>query len=116
MKSVIGVGKLIGILEENKKKHRNLFLKALDGYKKKAIETLEDKLEKVKNNKKLPMIQIYLPIPEDHTSDYERVILLLELDARANVDLTETDFAQYVMDDWGWKDQWTTSNSAYLGG
>jgi hypothetical protein len=57
---------------------------------------------------------ISLPMPEDHTDDYERAIKMLDLDVREDIELTEQEFAQYVLDDWGWKDQWTTTNSAYL--
>jgi predicted KAP-like P-loop ATPase len=113
MKSVIGVGKLVEILEKNKEAHRETFLEALEGYKVEAIKVLTEKLEAVKNNKRLPQVWINLPMPEDHTDDYERAIKLLRLDTRAEVELTEGEFAQYVMDDWGWKGQWASNTVAY---
>ena len=44
----------------------------------------------------------------------DRRIQMLEMDIDPNVILSEQEFAQYVQDDWGWRKQWTTTNSVYL--
>jgi hypothetical protein len=36
------------------------------------------------------------------------------METREEIELTEQEFAQYVMDDWSWKGQFTATNSAYL--
>jgi len=113
MKSVMKVKKLIEILEKNKEEHRADFLEAVEGYKKEAIKTLETQIEKVKGNKKLPKVYVNMPIPEDHTSDYERIIRLLQLDDRPSIELEEFEFTQYVMDDWGWKNEWISNTLSY---
>ncbi len=53
-------------------------------------------------------------MPEDHTRDYDRRIKMYEMDIDDTIEMTEQEFAQYVLDDWGWKQAWTTSNTAYL--
>jgi hypothetical protein len=39
---------------------------------------------------------------------------MMEWSQDDTVALTQSQFKQYVQDDWGWKDQWLTSNTAYM--
>ena len=54
-----------------------------------------------------------LPLPENHTRDYERVIQMLERSLDETVSLSETDFRAYVQDDWDWKRAFLTSSAQY---
>ena len=56
-----------------------------------------------------------MPVPEDHTEDYDREILMLKMEIEAVITLTAGEFDRYVMDNWGWKASFTTSNAPYLG-
>jgi hypothetical protein len=104
---------LLQIVKKNREGHRALFLKAVDGYQVTALGVLKEHIKQIKENK---LYQVYfnLPVPEDHTNDYDRVIRMIEMDTREELELTEQEFKMYVMDDWSWKDQWSTSNSVYL--
>lgn len=105
---------LMEILEANKNKHREMFLKALDGYQKTVVEELQKQLDRAKRGLKRD-VSVFLTCPQDHTADYERVIQMLRMSVDNVVVLSQQEFSMYVQDDWGWKQQWTTSNLAYMG-
>ena len=42
----------------------------------------------------------YLPIPEEHTEDFDRAIAMLEWDQADTVELTRHEFSQYVQNNW----------------
>jgi hypothetical protein len=113
MNPIINKEQLLAVVTKNMNGHRDLFLKAVDGYQIEAIKMLKEHISAIKADKLYP-IMINLPVPEDHTKDYERVVKMIEMDKRNDIELTEQEFKMYVMDDWNWKDQWTTSNFAYL--
>jgi hypothetical protein len=106
--------KLLEVLRANRESHRKIFLEACTGYLKKAIELLEQKLASAKRGERITM-HFSLQQPIDQTKEYDRAIRMLEMSTNAIVELEEHDFQQYVMDDWAWKGQFLTSNSAYSG-
>lgn len=105
--------KLLAKLKENRTQHREMFEKALEGYRELIIEVLEKKLSDAKAGKKVDTY-INLPMPTDQTKDYDRAIAMIEMDVSKVVTLDATEFSNYVMDDWSWKQQFTLSNSAYF--
>jgi hypothetical protein len=52
--------------------------------------------------------------PEDHTTDYDDAIDMMEWSTDGTIELTQSQFVQYVKDDWGWKDNWVASTAAYI--
>lgn len=113
MKTRILKEELLEVIEENMSTHRDIFLKAIDGYKKEAINQLEEMLERVKKGN---TISGYwnLIVPEDHTPEYERTIKMIEFDTRDEIELNENEFSQFVMDNWAWKKDWSASNTLYI--
>ena len=112
MNTVIGKQDLLEIIKENKGKHRDIFLKAIDGYRSEAVNLLERMIIKLKKGKTVDQF-INLPVPVDHTLEYDRIIRMIELDTRNEITLGENEFAQYVMDDWQWKREWVGTVSNY---
>lgn len=104
---------LLAKVKSNREKHREIFLEALEGYRADALDVLDRQVRDLRDGK-TPRIQIILDRPEDHTRDYDRVISMLEMHKSDEFVLTETDFAQYALDDWSWKRQWALSNSGYV--
>src|SRR5260370_18692324 len=105
---------LLKVLKENRAKHREIFLEALEGFRKKAITEFEKRLEAAKAGKHFD-IAIALTLPQDQTKDYDRAIGMLEMAIEDVVELGEAEYAQYVMDDWRWKHNFLTSNTTYSG-
>jgi hypothetical protein len=105
---------LLAVLKENRRKHRTVFLAALDGYRKEAVRQLNAKVKALSEGR-APAIHIMLDRPEDHTRDYDRVIGMLEMDKSPTFRLDQMTYGQYVTDDWTWKRQWAKMSSSYAG-
>lgn len=105
--------KLLTILKTNREAHNAIFNKALEGYRAKVIQKLSESIEQAKAPK--GPINTYFDIvePVDQTADYDRVIGMLHMDTEAKVELTERDYKSYVLDEWSWSNDFTTSNSHY---
>jgi hypothetical protein len=103
---------LIGAMKANRETHRAGFEEAMVGFRGAFMSKLDKMIEDAMHNYKYAQA-VGLMMPEDHSSDYDRVIQMLEMDVEEVIELSETEFAQYVQDDWGWKKQWTTTNSYY---
>ena len=103
---------LLEKLQENRANHRKVFEAALTGYRKEALERLERRVKRLKEGK-LPSLYIDIITPEDHTKDYDRIIMMVQMHTGSSFELSESEFGSYVMDDWSWKRQWKISNSTY---
>lgn len=104
---------LLTVLRENREKHRGLFEKAWDGYCTLTRAELEEKLARIKKGKSIDCFFRNQP-PDDHTDDYDDVIDMLTMATDEKIELTQPQFKQYVKDDWGWSQTWTSSNTAYI--
>lgn len=100
-------------LHKNREQHRDQFEKAWAAYRTAMIATLEKNLDSVKNGNGKIEVNINLLRPQDHTEDYDRALQMLEWELEDSVELTITDFTQLVQDDWGWKQQFTTTAASY---
>ena len=105
---------LLEALKANRANHRDEFLKAQEGWKEVVLEALETRLADARKGLKL-LGGFSFPEPEDHTKDYDRVIKMVEMEIAVSLTIAEEDFAQFVMDDWAWKANWTASNVKYTG-
>lgn len=103
---------MIHVTATSQSQHRAIFEEAVEGYRKKVTELLEDHLQRVKEGSLLH-VYISLPQPSDHTSDYDRAIAMLDMALEEEIMVDEKTFAQLVMDDWGWKGEFLSTNSAY---
>lgn len=105
---------LLEKLKVNRDAHKDIFDRACEGYRKMAIDLLEQMLSEAKAGKVIRR-KVELQEPINQTKDYNRAIAMLEMAQDDIIELSEHDFAQYVLDDWSWKDQFTTTNSRYTG-
>jgi len=114
--SIVQVKKsdLLHTLKRNREVHSKLALEAADGYRADAILALTKMLADAKEGgpikRNLDLVQ-----PQDHTADYDRVIRMLEMSISDTVTVTESQFAQYVEDEWAWKRGFVESAGMYSG-
>lgn len=106
--------KLLTVLKANRAAHRDLFEEAMEGYRTQSIKILEEHIQRIKDNKP-ERVQVSLPLPEDHTSDYDRVIQMVEWSLDEEVWLEDTEFDQFVSDNWNWKPQFLATATSYVG-
>lgn len=112
MQPTIRKNQLLGILEENRLRHREVFLAAAEGFSQEAKHQLQKWLALVKDGSQRS-ICIQLEAPRDHTADYDRAIKMVRLHTGDEIRLTEQDVACYIQDDWGWKRSWLANSTAY---
>lgn len=109
---VVPKEKLVETLTANRDAHRAIFDEALEGYKTRSVELLEEHIERIKKGK-VERIVVSLPVPEDHTDDYDRALTSLEWSIFDEVELSMREFDQYVRDNWAWKGEFTATTSMY---
>lgn len=113
MKAIrVSKAELLKTLQTNRDNHRKIFEEALEGFRKAVVRELERRLEIAKANKRVDLY-IQLTQPVDQTKDYDRVIGMLNLSLDTEIELSETDYSCYVLDDWTWKKNFLTSNAFY---
>jgi len=103
---------LLEILKANRARHREIFLEAQEGYRKLAIKELNAMLRNARSGGQIRR-SITLIQPMDQTSDYDRVIGMLELSEQDSILLEEHEYQMYVQDKWNWKKQFLANNSGY---
>jgi hypothetical protein len=104
---------LLEVVKKNRGAHRDIFLRAQEGFKKAAIAAIESMLSDAREGKEVRRY-IGLEPPTDQTKDYDRLVTMLEMSVDDEITLGQQEFACYVMDDWSWKAQFTQSTSRYL--
>lgn len=104
---------LVTAIGINMAQHREVFLEALDGYRKAQIDLLERDLARLKSGRSLENAIRYLPAPADHTRDYQRVLKMLAMHVADTIEMSQEDFARYVMDDWQWKRDFLITSANY---
>ena len=92
---------LLTKVRANREAHRELFLKAQANYRKFIIEELDRMLADAKAGRKIRR-SIDLVQSRDHTSDYDRVSMMLEMSVDDTIVLNAGEFDQYVRDVWSW--------------
>jgi len=103
---------LINALEKNRNGHRTQYEEAHAGYRKALLETVGKMYDDAKKGLEVTHF-IKLDIPEDHTKDYDRVIGMMKMSIDETVLITSSEYSQYVMDDWGWKERFVDTSNAY---
>lgn len=105
---------LLETLKKNRKAHRAIFEEAQVGYRAEAIKLLDKALQDAREGRKI-ITFVSLKTPINQTSDYDRAIKMIEMSVDENIEISEHDFACYILDDWSWKQNVMTTNAFYIG-
>jgi hypothetical protein len=103
---------LIDIITANRDNHRAKFVEAFEKFKVEVEKNLADRLKEIRKGT-VPSLNFALPVPVDHTRDYNRIIRMLELSVDEHIVLSERDAQMYVMDQWDWSAQFAASTANY---
>jgi hypothetical protein len=107
-KITVEKGELLDKLRANRKDHQLIFQEALKGFAEKVSAELERSLADIRGGQRRD-VRVWHAAPKDHSSDYDRAIAMIEMAVGDTIVLSENDFTQYVMDDWGWQDQFLSN-------
>jgi hypothetical protein len=104
---------LIAKIQANRDEHRSMFIKAQERYREAMIAELDRALEEAREGKKIRR-SFSLPVPEDHTDEFNTAIEMLEWDQRDSVELDHRDFARFVQNRWEWQASFAANTQSYL--
>lgn len=110
----VNTKELLDKVRTNRDQHHDLFVKAQAGFRQRAIEELDDMIEKAKAGD--IRLTVGLTPPSDHTTEYDRAIAMLEMSQDDIVEIDSDQFAQLVQNEWHWFAQATAVNSTYASG
>ena len=112
------------ILKENRAAHEAAYKEALPGYLAECKEKMEEAhrelmgriTQVIKGQQDPDLSHIYLNVDplSCHLEDYDRAILMAELETRDTLKLSMREFAQYVQDQWDWKEAFIGTSAAYV--
>jgi len=93
---------LITVVEENRKKHKADFEKAEKDYRVALVGLIGDKLKEAKRGEDVEH-RLDIEQPTQNLRDYDLVLSMLKMSVDTQIELTAEEFAQYVKDEWDWK-------------
>jgi hypothetical protein len=109
----VSKNQLIETLRVNRDEHRAIFEKAQEVYRTKVIKELDRALADAKAGRKI-VTSFYLPVPEDHTDDFDTAIQMMEWAQGEVVEIEQGDFQCYVENKWRWRQSFAGSTESYL--
>jgi hypothetical protein len=109
---------------EKVERRRNKFNTAIEEYKEDIEKELKKVLDKIEKKEELPQsinlkaIQINshlgLVYTQDHTTDYDRAIRMMQSSVYDKVRLTTAEYDAYVLNNWSWKNEFIASAKGYV--
>lgn len=88
---------LIKKIEENKETHITEYEEAVIAYKNEALKQLKTLTKNAKNDKM--DLQLQLVTPVDNTEKYDKLVVQFDWEVEEEVELSQSEFNQYVHDD-----------------
>jgi hypothetical protein len=104
---------LIAKLQSNRDEHRSMFIKAQERYREAMIAELDRALQEARNGDKIRRA-FSLPVPEDHTEEFNTAIEMLQWETGDEVQLDQHDFQRYVQNRWQWAASFAANTQSYL--
>lgn len=103
---------LLDAIKANLDQHKEDFKEAQIGFRAAAIEAMEKNLAQAKDGGEVKL-GVGLTVPVEHIKDYDRVIRMLSMSTAVEITISESQFTQYVMDEWNWKAAFQSSTAMY---
>lgn len=116
-KVTVEKAQLLEKLRDNRVKHVADFEIAWDAFREKAVENTARLLDRLKRAPRGGPVELFVGLapPINHADDYDRAMDMLSWEVGETLELTEAEFQNYVLDQWGWTAQAVASNVMYTG-
>ncbi len=113
---------LLTVLRKNRGQHIQDYQAACIGYREVALRRIEasfqearEVVQRLKEGRTVAVgFRISLSVPVSYEKAYDQIIRMMEMSVDAEIVLTASQFACFVMDDWEWKEEWAESNAPYI--
>lgn len=103
---------LINKIKENKENHIKEYEKAVVAYKKEALKQLKDQVEKVEGGSLKARLDLVSPV--NSADNYDKIILMFEMEVEHIVELSQSEFNEYIHDETHFAISSKMSNMTYL--
>lgn len=107
--------KLMNVLTDNFDKHLTDLKDIKHERRGEILDHCRDLIENIRKDKEYQPVFKQYPLPDDHSDEYRRAIKMVEFSVDENIELSERQFDELVMDNWNWKRGFELAKSAYLG-
>jgi len=104
---------LIEKITENRAAHHDTFDRAVDAYRARALELLEQRVAEIRRGEPISL-HFGLPTPEDYTHVYDEALAQLEWTLDDEIELDQQTFAQLVLNKWEWAQRFMANTASYL--
>ena len=105
---------LLKIVKQNAKKHVADYEQSVEDYKLAVVKIAQANLKAAKTGDlNLFKFRAMPQTPTSYEDNYNRAIRMLELSVEDVIDVEEHIFNQLVLDEWGWKQQFTAMSAMY---
>jgi len=105
---------LLDTVIKNREIHSKEYTKALDDRLLVIEETLRSLHYDLVNHVDIPE-SVDFPLPQSFLSEYDKIIKMIEMEVREEIEITHDQFKQWVMDDWQWTSMFKSLTSTYSG-
>lgn len=109
----VNKARLVDTLRINRSEHRDIFERAQIAYREAMIAELDRALDDAKNGRQIKRA-FTLPVPEDHTDEFDTALQMLEWSTDEEIELAQHEFMQYVENNWGWARSFAANTASYL--
>lgn len=89
-------------LNDNRAKHKDDYNNVMKVFKESVVSELQEALELAEAGVEYRLV-LKQTKPVNYLDNYDRAIVMLEMSSQEEIQLTEKEFDQYVLDNWGWK-------------
>ena len=103
---------LLEKIKANKNKHIETFNKAIVAYKEEALKQLAEQTVRVNDGKLDARLNLITPV--NNSEEYDKLLLMFEMEVEDIVELEQAEFNQYVHDETDFAITSRMSNMTYL--
>lgn len=114
----VSKARLLTKLKENRDIHIKEYEEVYDEYQVDVIAKMKKLLSAAKKVNRLKEIdtRVGLNPPRSNETDYNMAIKMLEFSIDDELEITQNEFEQYVLNEWDWTRQFANSKLTYLKG
>lgn len=113
----VNVDELLGTLADNLEMHEKEYIQAVIDWRDAQRVVYEEAallFGSKSHAKELMAFNIEkLPKPQSYAKDYKTAMAMLKWTVDKEIELDSTQFRNFVLDEWTWKESFSTSNSLY---
>lgn len=102
---------LIKQIKANKEKHQGEYATAVENYKKEAQEQLDEAAKRLAEGKYDLRLNLITPI--DNSLEYDKLVTMFNWEIKNEVELSQGEFNEYVLDETNFARVSRASNTAY---